>query len=123
MWRFYAAALDDAMLAPYFLDELGEDLGDEAWVEHVELLCDFWLAKVCGEATYDGNFIGAHTKMPLIRKAQLERWFELFEEVVDALYAPDVAQLFKKKVRVLVKQFMNAKMKTELVSSHIFKYS
>jgi hemoglobin len=122
MWEFYRRALDDEMLAPFFLDELGDDLADEEWVEHVELLCDFWLAVICGEDTYFGNFIGAHAKMPLINKEELEHWFELFEQTADDIYAPELAKTLKKKVLVLVKQFIGAKMKTELVSSNIFLY-
>jgi len=123
MWTFYKKALEDEVLAHYFIDELGDDLEDEEWVEHVELLCDFWLERICGKDTYYGNFIGAHAKMPLISVEDLHRWFDLFESTADEVYAPKTAELLKKKVMVLVKQFIGAKNKTELVSSKIFKYS
>lgn len=111
MTSFYEKAIQDEELAPFFIDELGDDLAEEEWVEHIELLADFWLAEILGEDTYYGNFIGAHVKMPRIRKESLANWVELFTQTADEVYLPEVAEPLKKKGRQLAKQFMSSKKK------------
>lgn len=111
MTAFYERAVADKMLAPFFIDELGEDLASEEWVEHIELLADFWLAKILGEDTYYGNFIGAHAKMPHIKRANYDRWLELFSVTVDEVYIPDIAAVFKKKGLQFTKQFLTTDKK------------
>lgn len=111
MTVFYEKAVEDDVLAPFFIDELGDDLEDEEWVEHVELLADFWLAILLGEDTYYGNFIGAHAKMPHIKKETYDRWLELFVVTADEVYTPDVATIFKKKGKQLVQQFLHTDKK------------
>lgn len=111
MTLFYEKALDDTTLAPYFIDELGEDLEDEEWVEHVELLADFWLAKIVGEETYGGNFIGTHARIPHIKKETFLRWLEIFSVTADDVYTEEVAILFKKKAQQYTIQFLNTTLK------------
>lgn len=111
MTAFYERAIEDEMLAPFFINELGENLTDEDWVEHIELLADFWLAKILGEDTYYGNFIGAHAKMPHIKRENYDRWLELFSVTADEVYAPDIAAVFKKKGLQFTKQFLTTDKK------------
>ena len=111
MTLFYEKALNDKILAPFFVDELGDNLEDEEWVEHIELLADFWLAKLLGEDTYYGNFVGAHVKMPHIKQDSFTRWLELFSETSDEVYVPEVSTIFKKKGLQLSKQFKTSKKK------------
>ncbi len=109
MKAFYEKAIDDDELGPFFIDEIGEDIEDEDWIEHIELLADFWLAKLLGEDTYYGNFIGAHVKMPHIKKHTLDRWLELFSQTADEIYTTETAELFKKKGMQFSKQFLTTK--------------
>lgn len=106
MTSFYEKTVQDGVLGPLFTDELGDDLADEAWVEHVELLADFWLAQLLGEDTYYGDFIGAHAKMPHIKRENYALWLKLFSAAADEVYAPDVAAVFKKKAKQFVSQFL-----------------
>jgi hemoglobin len=111
MTSFYEKAVHDQDLGPYFIGELGEDVRSEEWVEHIELLADFWLAKLLGEETYYGDFVGAHVKMPHIKKETFSIWLDLFSRTVDEIYVKDVAVDFKKKGAQLTKEFFNSKKK------------
>lgn len=111
MTSFYQKAIEDKELGPFFVDELGDDLEDEEWVAHIDLLADFWLAKLLRENTYVGNFVGAHIKMPHIKRETFARWLEIFAVTADEVYAPELAERFKKKGRELSKQFMRSSIK------------
>jgi len=111
MTSFYEKAIEDKDLAPFFIHEIGDDITSEDWTEHIELLADFWLAKLLGENTYYGNFVGAHVKMPHIKRESFARWLELFSQAADEVYAPETAELFKKKAVELVKEFFTSKKK------------
>lgn len=111
MRSFYEKAIDDQILAPFFMDEIGDDLTSEDWDEHIELLADFWLAKILGENTYYGSFVGAHVKMPHLKEETFTRWLELFSKTADEVYIADIAEVFKKKGEQFSKQFLNTKKK------------
>jgi hemoglobin len=111
MSSFYQKAIKDQELSPFFIDEIGDDIRSEEWAEHIELLADFWLAKLLGEDTYYGNFVGAHVKMPHIKRESYARWLELFSQTADEVYLSDTAELFKKKAVELVKEFFTSSKK------------
>ncbi|UCN01493.1 group III truncated hemoglobin [Sulfurimonas sp. SWIR-19] len=111
MTLFYEKAIEDAILGPYFIHELGDDMQSEEWVEHIDLLADFWLAKMLGEKTYKGNFIGAHIKLPQISRESFDRWLKLFSLSVDAVYVPEITEVFKKKATLFSQQFINNTLK------------
>lgn len=111
MTKFYVKALDDEILGPFFKDEIGDDINDEDWFEHIDLLADFWLTKMLGKDTYYGNFVGAHVKLPLIKRDSFDRWLVLFNETADEVYSSNIADDFKKKALQLFHQFMNSKKK------------
>lgn len=111
MRDFYENAILDPEIGHFFLNELGDNLDDEDWVEHIELLADFWLAMMLGEDTYYGNFIGAHVKLPRIFAQHLDIWLFLFAKSADAVYVPDIATAFKKKAHIFSKQFLTTSKK------------
>jgi len=111
MTSFYEKAIEDQILAPFFIDEIGDDLTSQDWIEHIELLADFWLAKILGEDTYYGSFVGAHVKMPHLKKETFMRWLELFSQTADEVYVTDIADVFKKKGEQFSMQFLNTKKK------------
>ncbi len=111
MTSFYKKAIVDEVLAPFFIDEIGDDITNEDWIDHIELLADFWLAKILGEDTYYGNFVGAHVKMPHLKRETFTRWLELFSATADEVYEPDIAKVFKKKGHQFSQEFLNTKKK------------
>lgn len=111
MRSFYEKAILDPEIGSFFTDEISHDITDEDWIDHIELLADFWLTKMLGEDTYYGNFVGAHVKMPLIKKESYAKWLELFSQTADEVYTPDIAEPFKKKAIQLVKEFFTSTKK------------
>ena len=107
MTLFYKKAIVDAEIGPFFTNELGDDLTSDDWIDHVELLADFWLAKLLDKDTYIGNFIGAHIKLPHIKKESFSIWIELFSVTADEVYTPELSKLFKKKGVQFSKEFMS----------------
>lgn len=120
MTLFYEKAILDKDLGPFFTHELGDDMANEDWIAHIDLLADFWLAELLEQKTYIGNFIGAHIKLPHIKNELFSIWINLFSSSVDAIYTPEIADIFKKRGRELSKEFINKKPK-ELTSSAIFQ--
>ncbi|MDF1875846.1 group III truncated hemoglobin [Sulfurimonas sp. SAG-AH-194-I05] len=110
MTVFYEKAMEDEELGPFFINELGDDIKDEDWVHHIDLLADFWLSELLGESTYYGNFIGAHIKLPRIKKEIFATWLKLFSTAADDVYVPELAITFKKKGVRLSKEFMRNRL-------------
>lgn len=111
MTSFYTKAMEDKLLGPYFIHELGDDIKNEEWVAHIELLADFWLAQMLGEDTYYGNYIGAHVKMPVITKESFAKWVELFSMSSDEVYIAEISEQFKKKGIQFSIEFQNTEKK------------
>ena len=107
----YEKALEDEVLSPFFIDEISDDITDEDWDHHIELLADFWLAKMLGEDTYYGNFVGAHVKMPHLKRETFTRWLELFSVTADKVYIPEIAIQFKKKGKQFAQEFLHTQKK------------
>ncbi|MDQ7042465.1 MAG: group III truncated hemoglobin [Sulfurimonas sp.] len=105
MTLFYTKALKDKLLGPFFVHELGDDMQNDDWLEHIDLLADFWLTQLNGEDTYYGNFIGAHIKVSHITEESFVVWLELFSQAVDELYTQDIAKRFKEKGIKLAEEF------------------
>ena len=121
MTLFYRKAMDDDILSPFFINELGHDITDEDWVAHIDLLADFWLSELLGQDTYVGNFIGAHIKLPHIKKEAFSNWIRLFSITADEVYTPEISERFKKHGILLSKQFINNLNPETLKSSTIFQ--
>jgi len=106
MTLFYENAILHEELGPFFTDELGDDINDDEWIDHIDLLANFWLAQLLHEKTYVGNFIGAHIKLPHIKNELFAVWVKLFSSAADSVYEPEIASLFKEKGRELSQQFI-----------------
>lgn len=106
MTLFYKKAIADEELGPFFIHQLGDDITSEEWIEHIELLADFWLAELLGQKTYKGNIYGAHIKVPHINRGSFVKWIELFSESADEVYQPDISDRFKKKGIVFSEEFI-----------------
>ena len=104
---FYKKTLTHEELGHFFIQELGEDITSEEWVEHIDLLVEFWLVQFFGEGDYGGNFIGMHVKVPHIQRESFTHWMELFNQTTNEVYTPDIAELFKEKGTLLSEQFMH----------------
>ena len=106
MTSFYEKAIKDKEIGPFFINELGDDIKNKDWVEHIELLADFWLAVLLDEGPYWGNPSGAHFGVPNLKRKSFMKWIELFSATADEVYMPDISTRFKKEGIRLAEVFM-----------------
>jgi len=105
MTLFYSKALEDKVLGPFFVHELGDDMKSEEWVDHIDLLADFWLTELNGDDSYYGNFIGAYIKVSHITEESFVVWLKLFSQAVNEVYTQDIAKQFKERGILLAEEF------------------
>jgi truncated hemoglobin YjbI len=104
---FYKTILEeDNEVSNVFKEHLGETLDTPHWVEHLEILTNFWLKQYTGDETiYNGNPLQAHKGMPL-NHAMFRIWIAHFFKIIDAHYTPEIAGFFKTKANDIANNFM-----------------
>lgn len=105
--EFYGIVLKDERLAPFFIKALGEDLNGGKWHEHLHTLDSFWLLMMTGISGYSGNPFPPHAFLGQLSVEDFDRWLELFKEVVNRFYVPEIADRFYQKGEVLALQFID----------------
>lgn len=103
---FYKQVLKDEQIGHFFIHEIGDNIESEEWLEHIDLLVDFWLSKLLNQGNYEGNFVGMHVHIPYIAREDFVRWIEVFSQNVDKIYDPSVAEPFKKQSVGLSEKFI-----------------
>lgn len=87
--QFYGKVRDDELLGPVFYLALGDD-----WGPHLDKLTEFWSTMVLGTRAFRGNVYGTHMALEGIDPEHFERWLDLFEQTVHALFEPEAAARF-----------------------------
>ncbi|GJM33792.1 MAG: hypothetical protein DHS20C18_27930 [Saprospiraceae bacterium] len=90
---FYGKLLDDALLAPIFLEVAKIDLP-----KHLPILFDFWESVLFQAGKYKNNALEIHLDLHLehrLEEAHFERWLVLFNETVDELFEGEKAKQAK----------------------------
>lgn len=103
---FYSRVLKDDLVGPYFIHELGDDMDNRYWKPHLKLLINFWASIVLGDSSYSRNPLGPHTLMDDLSPEVFERWLKLFFEILDEIYEPQIADIFKERSRIIAGDFM-----------------
>ena len=105
--RFYTKVTKDDLIGPIFKDILGDDLKNETWKAHTQLLTDFWASIALGDFAYDSSPFAPHVKFShrLSREA-FERWLKLFLETLNTVYEPNIAKLFHERGLRIAGNFM-----------------
>jgi len=103
---FYTQVLKDPLLAPFFIEKLGDDIQSEAWEEHLVLLTHFWQFVALGFDEYTGNPLQPHFHIQGISKEAFDAWLSLFHKTIDELYTSDVAHFFKQKSTDIAENFI-----------------
>lgn len=103
---FYAHVLKDTLLAPFFMEKLGDDLQSKAWEEHLQLLTEFWRFVALGYDTYNGNPLQPHFHIEGLSREAFTGWLNLFHQTVDSLYTPSAGEFFKQKSTDIAENFM-----------------
>jgi len=104
--NFYRRVLQDDIVGPFFVAKLGEDLENEYWKPHLELLINFWASIALGDTSYRGNPFAPHLYLGELNREIFEQWLTLFFATLDEVYEPQVAELFKERSTIIAGNFM-----------------
>ena len=103
---FYAKIIKDDIVGPFFIAKLGEDMNNEHWVTHLEVIVGFWTSLAFGNPKYNGNLFLPHTKLGQLKRETFEQWLKLFAETLDEVYVEGIASKFKERSTIIAGNFM-----------------
>ena len=104
--NFYRRVLKDDIVGPFFIAKLGDDMTNEYWEPHLELLVNFWASIALGDTSYRGNPFAPHMYLGELSREVFEQWLKLFFATLDEVYEPRVADLFKERSSIIAGNFM-----------------
>jgi len=104
--NFYRKVIKDDVVGPFFIAKLGDDMTNEYWVPHLELLRNFWASIALGDTSYRGNPFAPHMMIGELSREVFEQWLKLFFETLDGIYKPQVADIFKERSTIIAGNFM-----------------
>jgi len=104
--NFYTLVLKDPLLSPFFIDKLGNNLQDKKWVEHLQLLTEFWKFVALGYEEYNGNPLQPHYHIEGLSRKAFTQWLYLFHQTIDTVYTPSIGEYFKQKSTDIAENFM-----------------
>ena len=94
--EFYKIAPNDAEIGHHFD---GVDLA-----AHLPVIVDFWEKVLFGKAVYFGNPLAVHQILHAkssLTPEHFRRWVEIFQEIVDALFAGKIADDAKLRAKMI----------------------
>jgi len=103
---FYAKIVKDDIVGPFFIAKLGDDMSNEHWVTHLEIIVGFWTSLAFGNPKYNGNLFLPHTKLGQLKRETFEQWLKLFAETLDEVYVDAIAAKFKARSTLIAGNFM-----------------
>ena len=104
--NFYKKVLKDNIVGPFFIAKLGDDMTNEYWEPHLELLVNFWASIALNDASYRGNPFAPHMSLGELSHEVFEQWLTLFFATLDEVYEPQVADQFKERSTIIAGNFM-----------------
>jgi len=104
--NFYRRVLKDDIVGPFFIAKLGDDMTNEYWEPHLELLVNFWASIALNDASYRGNPFAPHMFLGELSRKVFEQWLKLFFATLDEVYEPQVSDLFKERSSIIAGNFM-----------------
>ena len=104
--NFYRRVLEDEIVGPFFIEKLGDDMNNEQWQPHLELLINFWASIALGDTSYRGNPFAPHLHLGELKRETFEQWLKLFFATLDEVYEPQIANQFKERSTIIAGNFM-----------------
>ena len=104
--NFYRRVLKDDIIGPFFIAKLGDDMTNEYWKHHLEILVNFWASIALNDASYRGNPFAPHMYLGELNREVFEQWLNLFFATLDEVYEPQVADIFKERSSIIAGNFM-----------------
>jgi hemoglobin len=96
---FYGTVRKDELLGPIFNERI-----KDKWPEHFQKLYSFWQMVLLQEPSYQGRPFPPHANLP-IDSTHFQRWLEIFNSTVDALFAGEKANEAKWKAGNMAEVF------------------
>ncbi|MDD3475744.1 MAG: group III truncated hemoglobin [Sulfurimonas sp.] len=103
---FYSKVLKDIVVAPFFIEKLGDDMKNDKWRPHLEILTNFWASIALGDSAYRGSPFAPHLDIEGISREAFQGWLRLFYETQDSIYVPEIADFFKNRSTLIAGNFM-----------------
>lgn len=103
---FYAKVIKDEEIGYFFTDILGDDLQNEEWQTHLEILTNFWLTMMGQGGEYNGNPFMPHMALKGLNRDKFSRWLEIFHKVVSKVFNEEIANEFKDRSSMVATNFM-----------------
>ena len=98
---FYAKVREDDMLGPIFADAIGD-----GWDLHLATMRTFWCSVMLGSASYKGNPMAAHLRLPRLTALHFERWLQLWRETA-AEVCGDQGVLFVERAQAIAGRLLS----------------
>ena len=97
---FYAKVRADKLLGPIF-----EPIIKDNWAPHLLRMVDFWSTILLYTRKYKDDPMPKHMKLP-VEQRHFDRWLELFNETLDALFAGEVTENAKLRAASIARIMM-----------------
>ena len=104
--NFYRRVLKDDIVGSFFIAKLGDDMSNEYWKPHLELLVNFWASIALNDTSYRGNPFAPHMHLGELSREVFEQWLILFYATLDEVYEPQIADQFKERSSIIAGNFM-----------------
>jgi len=98
---FYAKVREDDMLGPIFANAIGD-----GWDLHLATMRTFWRSVMLGSASYKGNPMAAHLRLPRLTPLHFERWLQLWRETA-AEVCGDQSGLFVQRAEAIAGRLLS----------------
>ncbi len=98
---FYDIVNEDDLLSPIF-----NDLVQVNWKKHLPLMYSFWNKVLFARGEYKGNPFIKHVDLP-VEKKHFDRWVQLFDENMDALFEGEIAESTKLRAKSIAHIFQS----------------
>jgi hemoglobin len=96
---FYTRVAADALLAPVFVERLGDN-----WLPHLQKMYTFWQTVLLEQYTYNGAPFPPHARLP-VDAEHFEAWLNLFSATVDSLFQGEKADEAKWRAGKMAQMF------------------
>ncbi len=100
--RFYAKVREDEMLGPIFAEAIGDH-----WDSHLATMQMFWSSIILGSASYKGNPMAVHLRLPNLNPRHFDRWLSLWGETA-AEVCGDEGTVFVERAEAIAGRLVSA---------------
>ncbi len=100
--NFYVKVRQDDVLRPIFDQAIGDQ-----WDSHLATMRTFWSSVMLGRATYKGNPMAAHLRLPSLSPMHFERWLRLWR-MAAAEVCGDQGDLYVQRAETIAGRLLSA---------------